>query len=69
MGVGFKELLVILVIVLVLFGAKRLRTIGPDLGGAIKSFRKALSDPEDEKVAEPSRPPEAESVVEKKDKV
>ncbi len=35
MGIGFKELVVILIIVLVLFGAKRLRSIGTDLGGAI----------------------------------
>ena len=48
MGIGFKELLVILVIVLVLFGAKRLNSIGSDLGGAIKNFRKALREGEGE---------------------
>lgn len=47
MGIGFKELVVILVIVLVLFGAKRLRSIGTDLGGAIKGFRKAVKEGED----------------------
>ena len=46
MGIGFKELLVILVIVLVLFGAKRLGSIGSDLGSAIKNFRKALREGE-----------------------
>ena len=39
MGIGIKELLVILVIVIVLFGTKKLRNVGSDLGGAIKSFR------------------------------
>jgi sec-independent protein translocase protein TatA len=42
MGIGIKELLVILVIVIVLFGTKKLRNIGTDLGGAIKSFRSAI---------------------------
>ena len=47
MGIGFKELIVILVIVLVLFGAKRLRTLGADLGGALKGFRKAVKEGEE----------------------
>jgi sec-independent protein translocase protein TatA len=34
MGIGFRELLVILVIVLLVFGAKKLKTIGSDLGAA-----------------------------------
>jgi sec-independent protein translocase protein TatA len=49
MGIGIKELLVILVIVIVLFGTKKLRNIGGDLGGAIKSFRSAVKDGEDGK--------------------
>ena len=48
MGIGFKELLIILAIALLIFGAKRLRTIGSDLGGAVKGFRKAMSDGEDD---------------------
>jgi sec-independent protein translocase protein TatA len=48
MGIGFKELLIILAIALLIFGAKRLRTIGSDLGGAVKGFRKAMSDGETE---------------------
>jgi sec-independent protein translocase protein TatA len=47
MGIGFKELVVILIIVLVLFGAKRLRSIGTDLGGAIKGFRNAVKEGEE----------------------
>jgi sec-independent protein translocase protein TatA len=42
------QLLVILAIVLVLFGAKKLRNIGADLGGAIKNFRKSVKENEDD---------------------
>jgi sec-independent protein translocase protein TatA len=51
MGIGFKELLIILVIVLVLFGAKRLRNIGSDLGAAIKGFRKSVREGEEDEGA------------------
>lgn len=47
MGIGFKELLIILAIALLIFGAKRLKTIGSDLGGAIKGFKKAMDEGED----------------------
>lgn len=54
MGIGVSELLIILVIVIVLFGTKRLRNIGGDLGGAIKSFRTAMKEGEnDKKIADP----------------
>jgi sec-independent protein translocase protein TatA len=46
MGISVWQLLIILAIVLVLFGAKRLRNIGGDLGGAIKGFRKAMKEDE-----------------------
>jgi sec-independent protein translocase protein TatA len=42
-GLGMGELLVILVIVIVLFGARRLPEIGSGLGNAIKNFRSGLS--------------------------
>jgi sec-independent protein translocase protein TatA len=48
MGIGFKELLIILAIALLIFGAKRLRNIGSDLGGAIKGFKKAMNEGEEE---------------------
>jgi sec-independent protein translocase protein TatA len=47
MGISVWQLLIILAIVLVLFGAKRLRNIGGDLGGAIKGFRKAMKEGDD----------------------
>jgi sec-independent protein translocase protein TatA len=45
-GLGIGELLIILAIVLLLFGPKRLKTLGSDLGGAIKGFRRAVTDDE-----------------------
>lgn len=45
-GISVSSLLIILLIVLVLFGGKRLRSLGDDLGGAIKGFRRAVKDDE-----------------------
>ncbi|MET0496716.1 MAG: Sec-independent protein translocase subunit TatA [Steroidobacteraceae bacterium] len=61
MGIGFRELLVILVIALVIFGAKRLKTIGSDLGGAVKGFKKAMNDGEDEESKQLSAPGEKDA--------
>ncbi len=44
MGISIWQLLIILAIVLVLFGAKRLKNLGSDLGSAIKGFKKAVKD-------------------------
>ena len=44
---SFWELLLILVIVVLLFGTKKLKNIGTDLGGAIKGFRSAMRDGEE----------------------
>lgn len=43
-GISVWQLLIILAIVLLLFGTKRLRNIGGDLGGAIKSFKTSMKD-------------------------
>ena len=48
MGISIWQLLIILAIVLVLFGAKRLRNVGSDLGGAIKGFKSAMKEGEEE---------------------
>ncbi|MBL4852578.1 MAG: twin-arginine translocase TatA/TatE family subunit [Gammaproteobacteria bacterium] len=45
-GIGVWQLLIILVIVLLLFGAKRLRNVGGDLGSAVKGFKSAIKDGE-----------------------
>lgn len=46
-GIGMQELLIILVLVLVIFGAKRLPEIGGGLGRAIRNFRQASSEPDE----------------------
>lgn len=48
MGISIWQLLIILVIVILLFGTKRLRGLGSDLGGAIKSFRTAVREGEED---------------------
>jgi len=52
MGLSVTHLLVVLAIVIVVFGTKRLRNIGTDLGGAIKGFRSAIKEGEEGKPAE-----------------
>jgi sec-independent protein translocase protein TatA len=61
-GISIWQLLIVLVIVLLLFGTKRLRNLGGDLGNAIKGFKKAMND--DEKKAE-SKPERLEKADEK----
>jgi sec-independent protein translocase protein TatA len=43
-GISIWSLLLILAIVVLLFGTKKLRNVGSDLGGAIRSFKKAVKD-------------------------
>lgn len=52
-GISPFRLLIILAIVLVLFGGKRLRTLGEDLGGAIRGFKNAMQDGEQGADAQP----------------
>lgn len=52
-GISIWQLLILLAIVVVVFGTKRLRTMGGDLGAAIKGFRKGMEDekgPESERL-------------------
>lgn len=44
MGISIWQLLIVLVVVLVIFGTKRLRTLGGDLGASIRGFRDAMKD-------------------------
>ena len=46
-GISVWQLLIILVIILAIFGTKKLRSIGSDLGGAVKGFRSAMNEAEE----------------------
>ena len=52
MSFGIWELVIVLLIVALLFGTKKLRSIGTDLGGALKGFRSALKDEDTDKVGQ-----------------
>ena len=43
-GISIWQLLIVLAIIVLLFGTKKLRGMGGDLGGAVKGFKKAMSD-------------------------
>jgi sec-independent protein translocase protein TatA len=58
MSFGIWELLIVLIIVALLFGTKKLRTMGGDLGGAVKGFRSAIQDVEKEGLADEAKEPE-----------
>jgi sec-independent protein translocase protein TatA len=55
MGLGMRELVVILLVVLVVFGAKKLRSVGSDLGHAVRGFKKAMSEGEEEQNTPPKQ--------------
>lgn len=63
MGIGIKELLVVLVIAMVVFGTKKLGNVGADLGKAIKGFRSAIKEGEDDKKTADSDDEPLEGVV------
>ncbi len=56
-NIGPWQLLIILVIVLAIFGTKRLRSLGSDLGSAVKGFRSAMNEAEEttDKIGESSK--------------
>ncbi|MGH1536648.1 MAG: Sec-independent protein translocase subunit TatA [Gammaproteobacteria bacterium] len=47
MGISPWQLLIVLVIVVLIFGTKKLRNIGGDVGGAVKNFKKSMKDEND----------------------
>lgn len=48
MGISWQQLLIILLIALVLFGTKKLRSVGTDLGAAVRGFKKAVNEGDEE---------------------
>ena len=57
-GISIWQLLIVLAIVLLLFGSKRLRNLGPDLGSALKGFRSAIKDEDKDKTEDDEDPSE-----------
>ncbi|AYV15323.1 MULTISPECIES: Sec-independent protein translocase subunit TatA [Shewanella] len=51
-GISIWQLLIIALIVVLLFGTKKLRSLGGDLGGAVKGFKNAMSSEDDKKAIE-----------------
>lgn len=69
MGISVTKLLIVLVIILVLFGTKRLRNVGSDLGEAIKNFRLSIKDGENDKTEDKAEKPiESESTPDNHEK-
>lgn len=54
-GISIWSLLLILLIVVLLFGTKKLRNIGGDLGSALKNFKESMKEKEEEKPADPAK--------------
>ncbi len=60
-GISIWQLLIVLLIIVMLFGTKKLRGLGGDLGSAVKGFKKALNTEEDiTKVSDETRPLESD---------
>ncbi len=62
-GISVWQLLIILAIVIMLFGTKRLRTLGSDLGSAVKGFRKSMQDDKGDEGDEAKRDPSQDSTA------
>ena len=52
MGIGFPELMIILVIIMIIFGAGKLPEIGSAFGNSIRNFKKSMKDAENEELPE-----------------
>lgn len=62
-GIGMPELIIILIIILIIFGAGKLPEIGSGIGKGIKNFKKASEEAQKEKIAPPDE--EEDSVEDK----
>ncbi len=77
-GIGIWQLLIILVLVILIFGTKKLKNVGGDLGSAIKNFKSSMKEGNEEAPTTSEEPPQLSSMdervidgekVEQKDKV
>ncbi|MHA7878833.1 MAG: twin-arginine translocase TatA/TatE family subunit [Saccharospirillum sp.] len=64
-GISIWQLLIVLAIVILIFGTKRLKGLGSDVGGALKSFKKAMN--EDEGADDKAKSSEEKASLEKQD--
>jgi len=62
-NIGIWQLLIVAVIIILLFGTKKLRTLGSDLGSSVKGFKKAMASEEEKKVMEEQE--KAQTIVNK----
>ena len=68
MGISIWQLLIVLALVILIFGTKKLRNIGGDMGSAIKSFKSAISNPDDDTTLKNTSTSEESDVTSKEDK-
>jgi sec-independent protein translocase protein TatA len=59
-GISIWQLLIVLLIVVTIFGTKRLKGVGEDLGGAVKGFKKAMADSDKDEAPRQLGKPDAE---------
>lgn len=69
MGLSIWHLIVVLIIALIIFGTKKIRNLGGDVGGAIKNFKTAMRDEEAEAVEKPALENKRATVIEAKAQV
>ncbi|HHO59703.1 MAG TPA: Sec-independent protein translocase subunit TatA [Thiotrichales bacterium] len=74
MGISIWQLLILLAVVILIFGTKKLKNVGGDLGSAIKSFKSAVKDGDKDgaqqsQVAQDNESATTESTAREKDKV
>ncbi|MCU5784395.1 sec-independent protein translocase protein tatA/E-like protein [Alcanivorax balearicus MACL04] len=67
-GISIWQLLIVLAIVVLLFGTKKLRNIGNDLGGAVKGFKDSMRDGENEQDQQRLADEQSETTQEQKEK-
>ncbi|MGJ7459570.1 Sec-independent protein translocase subunit TatA [Halomonas sp. MA07-2] len=66
-GISIWQLLIVLGIIILVFGTKKLRNVGTDLGGAVKGFKKAMSEEEKAEKAEGETQEQAQARVDHKE--
>ncbi len=66
MGISTWQLIILLVVIVLIFGTKKLRNLGSDLGSAINGFKKNLNADQEAPTAQNTQAPQAEKISEEK---